>query len=217
MANKVSIVEQGLVALAQSARIRITDPKRMKTRRKGGQTVAEQTYSAMDGYGRQYKLKVGAILSGHGTALVVLGGSTPESFAALKKAVQKIMSSAQLGTPQYNTRALVGTYSSYSGASSGNSTHGGSMRSSESFYTFDGMGRFRTNTNSMVSAHSGNMGNSANSTSSSSLIGGGQGQGTYKLIGKDTLILTRNGRTSVHSIEIFSNGVKVDGNLFEKR
>ena len=218
-ANKMSVVEQGLVAVVQGLGIRVTDPKPLTIKKRGGKTYGHGTYNAVDGYGRKYKLQANAVLSPHGTALVALGGSTAESFKPVEKAGKEIIGTAELGAPQYNTHRLVGTFYSYSGKSSGSSYSGGSSYSSETFYTFDGRGNFRTNTNSHVSAYSGDYGNPNNSTASTSLINDSpQKRATYKLLGKDLLIMVYpNGNTTYNKVEIFSNGMKLNGKTLIKK
>jgi hypothetical protein len=167
-------------------------------------------------------LRLGAVLSGKGTALVVLGGTTAKSFSSLKQSVDRVVASARVGTPNYHTR-LVGTYVFSTGKSTTSTRGGGSIRSSETFYTFDGRGSLRIKGNHMVSVSSdkapldGSNIDNGWSQASTSGINQSKGRSTYKLLGKNLLIITKIGKSSLHHINIYSNGLKVDGKVYPKQ
>ena len=141
----------------------------------------------------------------------------------MRGATDAVISSARAGAPQVNNGAIVGQYSTYSSSGGGDS-----FASSETFYRFDGQGRFTTNNNAMVSVSvrgtqdsdapdyidsSGNAvrfgGASAGDISQSSEVG------TYAILG-DILILHTASGASYHQFVDLGNGLRVDGALFMK-
>ena len=221
-AREMSAVEQSLAVAVRGLGLRVKDVKPLSVKRRAGYTYGQGTYSAMDGYGRSYKLQASAVISPHETALVVLGGASPQSFKPVQRAVREVITSAEFGAPQYNNARLLGTFYTYSGSSSGSAYAGGTSRSSETFYTFDGRGNMSTNTQSHVSAYTG----SHNSIGEPNAVTGSvnlsdntpQKQASYRLIGGDMLIISwPNGSTTHHTVEIFSNGMKLNGKTLIKK
>ena len=104
------------------------------------------------------------------------------------------------------------------GGSTGNTWEGGASHSSETYYTFDGNGNVQTNSSSYVSAYTGsntheNVAGSATSSSNTPYT-----YATYKLLGQDTLVVTwPNGQTTSYHVEIFNNGMKINGQTLIKK
>ena len=174
-----------------------------------------------------YKGQVSARLSGHGTALVVLGVGTGQNFTTVQDTTNQLVAQSKLGAPNVNTalvQQLAGTYVNYEG---NNNFHngGGTSRSSETFITFDGRGGYQTNNNSQVHASTedpslGNApgwtdGNGVEHRSQHSIsdINQTQGSGQYTVYG-NTLILMSNGGVQAMELEVFSNGLKAGGVLW---
>lgn len=221
-AREMSAVEQSLAVAVRGLGLQVKDVKPLSVKRRAGYTYGQGTYSAMDGYGRSYQLQASAVISPHETALVVLGGASPQSFKPVQRAVREVIKSAEFGAPQYNNGHLLGTFYAYSGSSSGSAYAGGTYRSSETFYTFDGRGNMSTNTQSHVSAYTG----SQNSIGEPNAVTGSvdlsdripQKRASYRLIGEDMLIITwPNGSTTYNSVEIFGNGMKLNGKTLIKK
>ena len=107
---------------------------------------------------------------------------------------------------------LVGTFSHYVGNSSYAVDGGGWAHSTETFVTFNADGTFQTSTNSMVSANSATPSevNSWAPQSSVSDIDGAGGLGRWVVYG-DLLVIKTGTGVQVIPIEVYSNGVKADG------
>lgn len=168
-----------------------------------------------------YQGQVTARIGRDGTSLVAVGIGTGAGFAGVQAATDQLVLGSQLGAPQPNTavmQQLVGTFSQYAGNSSTGVDGGGWAHSSETFVTFRADGSFHTNTNSMVSASSASSSelNSWAPQGSASDIGETAGAGRW-VVYDDLLVLKTSGGLQVMSIEVYSNGLKADGQLWERR
>ena len=221
--------------LAQMNQLQLTAKEPVQVTQSGNNQIVRGVFSAQSAYG-QYTLRLAAVLSGQGTGLVVLGGSPPNEFPALRKEVDTLTSSAKVGVPQYNNGVVRGQFSTYSGNSSG-SYDDGARWSSETFYRFDGAGRYSTNNNSMVNVTTKGTSDSdapdyIDSEGYEVRFGGSSAgdisetsdAGTYAVIGDMLMINTASG-TSYHNFEIIgytmdgvytSNGIKLDGELYPR-
>ena len=221
-AREMSAVERSLAIAVRGLGLRVKDVQPLSVKRRADYLYGDGTYSAMDSYGRSYQLQASAVISPYETALVVLGGANAQSFEPVQSAVKEVIQSAEFGMPQSNNTRLVGTFYAYSGSSSGDAHSGGAARSSETFYTFDGRGNMSTNTLSHVSAYTGshNSIGAPNAVTSSAHLNDNtpQKQASYRLIGEDMLIITwSSGRTTYNTVEIFSNGMKLNGATLIKK
>jgi hypothetical protein len=179
-----------------------------------GQVISGQIASGA------YQGQVTARIGTDGTSLVAVGVAAGPGFAAVQSATDQLVMGSQLGRPQPNTavmQRLVGSFSCYSGNSSYDNG-GGWANSSETFVTFSGDGTFHTNTNSMVSASTEDPSelNDWASQGSVSDIDETASGGHWVVYG-DLLILRSRAGVQVMPLEVYSNGLKADGTLWERR
>jgi hypothetical protein len=218
--------------MARKSGVQLTFSEPLTQTSSDGRQVIEGSMRAQDGYGQSFSLELGAVLSGHGTGLVILAGSPSDAFGPVREVLESMVASARAEVPQYNNGAVQGQFSTYSSTGSAGS---GGFTSSETFYRFDGVGRYSTNNNAMVSvSHKGTSDSEAPDYidssgyevrfggSSMSDISETSNAGTYAVLGDLLLIHTANG-TSYHSFEIIgytmdgvytSNGIEVDGERY---
>ena len=167
-----------------------------------------------------YQGQVTARIGTDGTSLVAVGVAAGPGFAAVQSATDQLVMGSQLGRPQPNMavmQRLVGSFSRYSGNSSYDNG-GGWANSSETFVTFSGDGTFHTNTNSMVSASTEDPSELNDWASQGSMSGIDEtASGGHWVVYGDLLILKSRAGVQVMPLEVYSNSLKADGTLWERR
>jgi len=218
-------LEQQLGRMLAGSNYRVTERTPFEVTQSNSTQSASNTVTMVDPSGQTIQSRVHALFSGHGTALVVVGVTTPKQFKTMKSTVDKLIGSATIAPPQFANHEIVGQYSTYSSHSSGSAYDGGVMASSETFYTFYADGTYHTNNNSMVSAWSEGYKDYKPSTqvqsSMSDINETGHG-GRYAVLGTNLVIQTKQG-TSYHDFEMLCStvlpecsGIDVDGDRFIK-
>lgn len=179
-----------------------------------GTIAGLQSLSALlvsqDQMGQIVQSRVVALLTGHGTGLIVSGMTTPQQMGPLRQVVGAVAASVQAQAPAVNQQAvtaLAGRWMYYDGAASGvTRPSGGSSRSVEQYVTFDGSGRFQWQSSASVSV-TGIGGAGAGGASSSS------DQGTYTVIG-NTLVLKGQQGQQAFQVQIMADRIIADGQTY---
>ena len=207
-------------------KLQVTEHPSYEQSEKDGKRVVFGTMKARDIQGREFKIRLGAVFSGQGTALVVTGGAIPNEFETVKTAVKGIVNSAEVGMPRANNQAIVGQYSTYSSSGSISSTSGGVIATSESFFKFYADGTYHTNTNSMVYGQTRDVQPEdlpGTSQTTTSMFDEPNGTGARYVVLGDVLIFTSPAGRSYHNFEMICStalpecsGIEVDGNRYIK-
>ncbi|MCE9603105.1 MAG: hypothetical protein K8S21_12950 [Gemmatimonadetes bacterium] len=170
------------------------------------------TYAAQDPAGVPVRVQVTAVLSPHGTGLVVMGLAVVTNAAQIGPAVDLVAQSVVVGgapvVDQRAVAALRGRWILYSGRVTGvTSSTGGSSRSYEENVEFDGVGRFSFRSSASVSV------TTAGSAGSASGANGSSDQGTYTVIGTTLIIRGQQGQAS-YEVQILADRFIADGKTY---
>jgi hypothetical protein len=178
---------------------------------KGMQAMTAR-YAGQNQMGTPLQSQVTAVLTPHGTGLVVTGIAPPQLMDQVGAAVDRIAQSIDVrGAPQTNPQtvaALRGRWTLYAGQASGTtSATGGSSRSYEETVEFDGAGRFAWQSSASVSVTTPGYTGSAGGANASS------DQGTYTVIGTTLVVRGQQGQASFE-IQILPDRIIADGRTY---
>ncbi len=177
-----------------------------------GMQAMTASYTGQNQMGMPLQAKVIAILTPHGTGLIVTGIAAPQRMAPIGTAVEQIAQSIEAaGPPRTNAQAvaaLQGRWMLYAGkAEAVTSTSGGSSRSYEEVLQFDGQGRFSWQSSASVSVTTPGITGSAGGAQSSS------DDGSYTVIGSTLVLRGRQGQ-SAFDVQILPDRIIADGRTF---
>jgi len=177
-----------------------------------GMQAMTANYTGQNQTGMPLQAKVTAILTPHGTGLIVTGIATPQRMAQIGTAVDQIAQSIEAaGPPRTNAQAvaaLQGRWMLYSGKAEGaTSAAGGSSRSYEEFVEFDGQGRFTWQSSASVSVSTPGLTGSAGGAQASN------DDGTYTVIGSTLVVRGRQGQ-SAFDVQILPDRIIADGRTY---
>jgi len=178
---------------------------------KGMQAMTAR-YAGQDQLGRQFQAQITAILTAHGTGLVVTGIAPNQLMEQVSAAVDQIAQGIEVrGAPQANTQAVAalrGRWMLYSGKATGvTSATGGSSNSYEETVEFDGAGRFAWQSSASVSVTTPGLTGSASGANASS------DQGTYTVIGSTLVVRGQQGQAAFE-LQILADRIIADGRTF---
>ena len=170
------------------------------------------TYAAQDPTGVSVRVQVTAVLTPHGTGLVVMGLAVVTNAAPLGPAVDRVARSIVVGgapvVDQRAVAALGGRWIFYAGRVTGvTSSTGGSSRSAEENVEFDGVGRFSFRSSASVSV------TTPGSAGSASGANGSSDQGTYAVIGTTLILRGQRGQAS-YEVQILADRIIADGKTY---
>lgn len=178
----------------------------------GGKQAMAATYASYDQMGQVVHHRIVAVLSPHGTGLVVVGMTTPQMMGRLRQTVESLAASLRVsGPPQVNqqlVQALRGRWMFYEGrANPTTRAMGGSSRSYEEWVEFDGQGTYAWQSSASVSVttpgYSGGAGG-ANATND---------RGTYTVIGTTLVVRGQRGQQAF-DIQVQGNRLVAGGRTF---
>ncbi|MDH5234233.1 MAG: hypothetical protein OEW77_04685 [Gemmatimonadota bacterium] len=170
------------------------------------------TYGAQAQNGMVLQVRVMAVLTAHGSGMVVLGLAPPQGAAAMSSAVEQVAQSIEVrGAPVPDQRAIAalrGKWILYEGKATGvTSPSGGSSRSYEETVEFDGTGRFAFQSSASVSVTAPGMGGTAGGANASS------DQGSYTVVGSTLVVRGQQGMSS-YEIQILGDRIIADGRTY---
>jgi hypothetical protein len=170
------------------------------------------TYAGQNQMGTPLQSRITAVLTPHGTGLVVTGIAAMQLMDQVGAAVDQIAQSIDVrGAPQPNPQAVAalrGRWMLYSGRASGTtSAMGGSSRSYEETVEFDGAGRFAWQSSASVMVTTPGYTGSAGGANASS------DQGTYTVIGTTLVARGQQGQASFE-IQILADRIIADGKTY---
>jgi len=177
-----------------------------------GMQAMTADYTGQNRAGMPLRARVTAMLSPHGTGVVVTGIAATQLMPQVQTAVDQVVGSIDIaGPPQSNPRAvaaLQGRWMLYSGRADGaTSATGGTSRSYEETVQFDGQGRFAWQSSASVSVTTpGLTGNAGGAQSSSD-------EGTYTVIGSTLVVRGQQGLASFE-VQILADRVIAEGKTY---
>lgn len=173
-----------------------------------GKKVLAAAYQGTNQQGMALQSRFLSVYSPHQTHLNILGLATPEKYAKVKAAVEKIAATMKNKAPTINRAMMAqlrGRWTYYDGASTSSIAGSGySSRSYQETSVFDGQGGYRWSSSSHVSVDS--RITTGGHSSGASNFGENSDQGSYIIIG-NTLIC--QGRHGMNSFDIFLQGNKL--------
>jgi hypothetical protein len=177
-----------------------------------GMRAMSADYMGQDRMGSPIQSRVMAVLTPHGSGLVVLGfaraGSATQLPSAIDQTIQRIEAAAAPVVNAQAVQALRGKWNLYSGRAEGvTGTLGGSSRSFEENVEFDGAGRFAWSSSASVSVTAPGSAGSASGGNASS------DQGSYTVIGTTLVVRGRQGMAS-YEVQILGDRFVADGRTY---
>lgn len=177
-----------------------------------GMQALSADYVGQNQMGVQLQAHAVAVLTPHGTGLIVLGLALPAQIAQVVTAVDQIAQGLQAqGPAQPNPQvvaALRGRWMFYAGKADGTtSVLGGSSRSHEEFVEFDGVSRFSYQSSSSVSVTTPGLTGGAGGAQSNS------DDGSYTVIGTTLVLRGRQGQMSFE-LQVLPDRLIADGRTF---
>jgi hypothetical protein len=178
----------------------------------GGMQAMTADYVAQNQMGSQFRARVAAVLTPHGTGFLVLGLAPAYQPGDVGAAVDRLAASLEVaGPPRPDPQAVAalrGRWMYYAGRASGvTSATGGSSNSYEEFVEFDGVGRFTYQSSASVSVTTPGLTGSAGRADASN------DEGTYTVIGTTLVVRGRQGQASFE-IQILADRVVADGRTY---
>lgn len=178
----------------------------------GGMQAMTATYASYDQMGRVVHSRIVAVLSPHGTGLVVMGMTTPQMMARLRRTVEGVAASIRVtGPPQVNTQlvqALRGRWMFYEGrANATTRATGGSSRSYEEWVEFDGRENYVWQSSASVSV------TTPGYTGSAGGANANNDRGTYTVIGTTLVVRGQRGQQA-YDIQVQGNRLVAGGRTF---
>jgi hypothetical protein len=177
-----------------------------------GMQAMTANYTGQTQQGMPLQARVTALLTPHGTGLVVTGIASAQRMADVGTAVDQIAQSIDAsGPPRTNAQAVAalrGRWMFYAGKAEGvTSVTGGSSRSYEEFVEFDGQGRFSWQSSGSVSVTAPGTAGSAGGAQASS------DDGSYTVIGSTLVLRGRQGQ-SAFDVQILPDRIVADGRTY---
>lgn len=177
-----------------------------------GMQAMTATYVGQNQMGMALRSQVTAVLTRHGTGLVVTGIEPMQAIDQVGAVVHQIAQSIDVrGAPLANPQAIAalrGRWMLYAGKASGvTSATGGSSHSYEETVEFDGVGRFAWRSSASVSVTTPGLTGSAGGANAAS------DQGTYTVIGSTIVIRGQQGQ-SASDIQILADRIILDGRTY---
>jgi hypothetical protein len=162
--------------------------------------------------GMPLQARVTAVLTPHGTGLVVSGIGSAQVMTQLATAVGEVAGSLEAaGPPRPNPQAvaaLQGRWMLYAGRADGvTGATGGASRSYEETVEFDGQGRFAWQSSASVSVTTPGMTGSAGGAQASG------DEGTYTVIGSTLVVRGRQGQAAFE-VQILGDRIIADGRTY---
>lgn len=178
----------------------------------GGMQAMTADYVGQNQMGVQLQAHAVAVLTPHGTGLIVLGLALPAQIAQVVTAVDQIARSLTVrGPPQTNQQAVAGLrgrWMYYAGKADGTtSASGGSSRSHEEFVEFDGASRFSYQSSSSVMVTTPGLTGSAGGAQSNN------DDGSYTVVGTTLVLRGRQGYMSFE-LQLLPDRVIADGRTY---
>jgi len=177
-----------------------------------GMQAMTATYAGRNQMGMPLQARVTAVLTPHGTGLIVTGIAAAPQMSQISEAVDRVAQSLEaLGAPQPNAQAVAalrGRWMFYAGRADGTtSASGGSSRSYEEFVEFDGQGRFAWQSSASVNVTTPGYTGSAGGAQASN------DDGTYTVIGSTLVVRGRQGQAS-YEVQILADRIVADGRTY---
>jgi hypothetical protein len=177
-----------------------------------GMQAMTADYTGQNQAGMPLRARVTAMLTPHGTGVVVTGIAATQLMAQVGSAVDQVAGSVEVaGPPQPNPRAvaaLQGRWMLYAGRAEGvTSATGGASRSYEETVQFDGQGRFAWQSSASVSVTTPGLTGTAGGAQASS------DEGTYTVIGSTLVVRGRQGLASFE-VQILTDRIVADGKTY---
>jgi hypothetical protein len=180
----------------------------------GGMRAMTSLLASQDQMGRIVQTRVVALLTPHGTGLIVSGMTTPERMQQLRQRVDQLAASMRAQAPAVNQQAvaaLAGRWMYFDGAGGGvTSSSGGSSRSVEQYASFDGAGRFEWTSSASVSVTTPSLSSGAGTAGGAS---SSSDQGTYTVIGS-TLVLKGQQGQQAFQLQLLGDRIIADGRTY---
>lgn len=178
----------------------------------GGLQAISSDYIGQYQMGLPLQAHAVAVLSTHGTGLLVLGIAMSGQIGPVATAVDQIAQSLQAsGPPQANAQivaALRGRWMYYAGKADGTtSALGGASRSHEEFAEFDGVGRFTYQSSSTVMVNTPGLTGSAGGAQSNN------DEGSYTVVGTTLVLRGRSGLLSFE-LQVLPDRLITDGRTY---
>jgi hypothetical protein len=178
---------------------------------KGMQAMTAR-YLAQNQMGMALQSEITAVLTPHGTGLVVTGIAPPQIANQMAAAVDQIAQSIRVrGAPETNQQAIAalrGRWTLYAGKAAGvTGATGGASRGYEESVEFDGAGRFAWQSSASVSVTAPGLTGSAGSANASS------DQGSYTVIGSTLVVRGQQGQASFE-IQVLADRIVADGKTY---
>jgi len=177
-----------------------------------GMQAMTATYAAQNQMGLALRAQITAVLTPHGTGLVVTGIAPMQYGGQVGSVVDQVAQSIAVGgAPQPNPQAIAalrGRWMLYAGKASGvTGATGGSSRSYEETVEFDGAGRFAWQSSASVSVTTPGLSGSAGGANASS------DQGTYTVIGSTLIVRGQQGQAAF-DLQILADRLVADGKTY---
>jgi hypothetical protein len=177
-----------------------------------GMQAMTATYAGQNQMGTPFQARAVAVLTPHGTGLVVTGIAAQQLMSQVGPAVDAIARSIAVGGPaRPNSQAIAalrGRWMYYAGRADGvTSASGGASRSHEEFVEFDGQGNYSYQSSSSVSVTTPGLTGTA---------GGAQATndaGTYTVIGNTLIVRGRAGQFSF-DLQMLPDRFVADGRTY---
>ncbi len=177
-----------------------------------GMQAMTADYMGQNQMGMPFQARAVAVLTAHGTGLVVTGIAPQQQMGQVGPAVDAIAQTLRvIGPPQPNRQAIAalrGRWMYYAGRAQGvTSATGGASRSHEEFVEFDGQGNFTYQSSSSVSVTTpGLTGNAGGAQATSDA-------GTYTVIGNTLIVRGRSGQSSF-DLQMAADRIVADGRTY---
>jgi hypothetical protein len=177
-----------------------------------GMQAMAADYVGQNQMGQPLRARAVAVLTAHGTGLVILGLAPMAQPGDMAAAVDQIAHSVRAaGAPRTNDQlvaALRGRWMYYAGRADGTtSASGGASRSHEEFVEFDGRSRFAYQSSSSVMVATPGLTGSAGGAQSAS------DDGTYTVIGTTLVLRGRQGTLSFE-LQLAADRLTADGRTY---
>jgi hypothetical protein len=177
-----------------------------------GMQAMAGTYMSQDQMGQQVHARIIAMLTPHGTGVVVSGMTTPQQMPQLRATLDCVASTVAAQPPQVNQQAVAalrGRWMYYAGKATGvTRPSGGSSRSHEEYVTFDGSRYFQWQSSTSLSV-------TAPGAAGVGSAGSNSDQGTYTVIGNTLVVKGQQGQQTF-DIQILPDRVIANGRTYLK-
>jgi len=177
-----------------------------------GMQAMTAAYAAQNQMGVPLLVQITAVLTPHGTGLVVTGLAPMQYGTQVGAVVDQVAQSIEVGgPPRPNPQAIAalrGRWMFYSGKATGvTGATGGASNSYEETVEFDGTGRFSWQSSASVSVTTPGAGGTAGGANASS------DQGAYTVIGSTLVLRGQQGQMAV-DIQVLGDRIIADGKTY---